>query len=58
MRCVLQSGIVSETQESVSIMRGIADNPRDEHLVSEIGAYRHISSEPWSKADQNLDAES
>lgn len=49
-----------ETEESVSmrLMKGIADNPRDERLVSEIGANWEISSELWSKADQNLDAAS
>lgn len=51
-----------ETEESVSmrLMKGIADNPRDERLVSEIGANWEISSELWSKAatDKNLDAAS
>lgn len=51
-----------ETEESVSVhlMKAIADNPRDEHLVSEIGAYREVFSELWGKAlaDQNLDAAS
>lgn len=59
--CMLQSAIVSkETEESVSVhlMKAIADNPHDERLLSEIGAYREVFSEPWGKAaaDQNLDA--
>lgn len=60
---MLQSAIVSkETEESVSVylMKAIADNPHDEHLLSEIGAYREVFSELWGKADadQNLDAAS
>lgn len=60
---MLQSAIASkETEESVSVhlMKAIADNPRDEHLLSEIGAYREVFSELWGKAaaDQNLDAAS
>lgn len=56
-----QSAIVSkETEESVSVhlMKATADNPHDEHLLSEIGAYREVFSELWGKAaaDQNLDA--
>lgn len=51
-----------ETEESVSahLMKAIVDNPRDEHLVSEIGAYQEVSSELSGKAaaDQNLDVAS
>lgn len=51
-----------ETEDSVSmrLMRGIADNPADGHLVSERGANWEMSSELWRKAaaDQNLDAAS
>lgn len=50
----LQSAIVSkETEESVSVhlMKAIADNPHDERLLSEIGAYREVFfSELWGKA--------
>lgn len=61
MCCMQQSAIVSEeTEESVSVrlMKATADNPHDEHLLSEIGAYREVFSELWGKAaaDQNLDA--
>lgn len=51
-----------ETEDSVSmgLMKGIADNPADEHLVSERGENWEMSSQLWSKgaADQNLDAAS
>lgn len=51
-----------ETQESVSVhlMKAFADNPRDGHLVSVIGAFREGFSQLWGKAlaDQNLDAAS
>lgn len=44
MGCMLQCGIASKRQKSRCrcLMKAIADNPRDEHLVSAIEAHREV----------------